>query len=219
MAKYFIPSMEVEVSTSHGFTDIYHKGKLFFTSNKVHIFKILEANVIAIVEDYVYALNESKVTFFRLDENEEIKTTYFNINLKHDNIFDYNLLEEKELIIPGVCKKFIYSYEYDLIISNLYDNIIYDDETKTFHVEKILRTSEGIVKLFGTVDIDGFLLNELMYIPELDLEVYVDPLNLENSLKEKMPLIEKKLKKRNYERKIQEFFKFEEETYLKRKKN
>lgn len=218
MAKYFIPNMEVVVSTGYRFTDIYHKGKLVFTSKKVCIFRILEDNVLAIVEDCVYNLNESRITFFRLDENEEIKTTYFNIELKHDNIFDYNLQEEKELIIPGVCKKFIYSYEYDLIISNLYDNIIYDDETNTFQVKKILRTNEGIVKLFGILDIDGFLLNESMYIPELDLEVYVDPLNLENSLKERMSLIEKKLKKRNYEREIKEFFKFEEEIYLKRKR-
>lgn len=218
MAKYFIPKMGVEVSISQGFTDIYHKGKLIFISNKVHIFKILAPDVFAVIEDYVCNLSESKITFFRMDENEEIKTTYFNIKLKHDNIFDYNLLEEKELIIPSVYKKFLYSYEYDLVISNIFDNIIYDEEAKIFQVEKILATNEGVVRLFGTLNTDGFLLNESMYIPELDLEVYVDPLNLENSLKEKVPLIEKKLKKRNYKQAISEFLTFEEEAYLKRKK-
>lgn len=218
MAKYFIPAMEVEVSKSREYTDIYRKGTLIFTSDKVHIFKILLPNVFAIIEDYIYRSDESKITFFHLDEDDEIKTTSFCICSKHGDIFDDRLLEEKELIIPSVYKKFLYSYEYDSIISDLYDTILYEEETNTFHVEKVLSTEEGCVRLFGTLNIDGFLLNESMYIPDIDLEVYVDPLNLEKSLKENILLIEKKLKKKRKEKKIHELFEFEEEIYLKRKK-
>lgn len=157
-----------------------------------------------------------RVTIFtRLDEGHII--TSFPV-LKEFSKVTEGLRKIKKLIIPYFNSYVVYSYEFGYITSAIYDKIFYDEETQTFHVEYLKYTSYGFVRLFGTLDSEGHLINDTLFIPELDLELLVDEHNLEASTNTYIFTIEKAFKRKNKNDEQKEFNEWEYQHYLNRKR-
>ena len=124
----------------------------------------------------------------------------------------------KKLIIPYFNKYIVYSYEFGIVTSASYDEMSYDEESESFHVSCHKLTSYGYVTLFGTLDSEGHLIDNTLFIPDLGLELLVDEHNLDNSIEDKVPKIERDIAKNIRKQKVNEYATWENECYLKRKK-
>ena len=124
----------------------------------------------------------------------------------------------KKLIIPYFNKYIVYSYEFGIVTSASYDEMSYDEESESFHVSCHKLTSYGYVTLFGTLDSEGHLIDNTLFIPDLGLELLVDEHNLEASIDAYLPKIEKKIRKRKKQEIEKEYNEWEYQQYLKRKR-
>lgn len=125
----------------------------------------------------------------------------------------------KELIIPGIYHNFIYSFEFNLKVSDFFSKIIFDEHDETFIVCENIQTKYGIVPILGELNIDGFLLHEAMYAPLLHQEFYVNPFEVPKrliSLKDEINLMMYEVKKKKRKKDINEY---ECDCYLTRKKD
>lgn len=202
---------DISIDYHNNYLKVYFKGNLIHLFCGRYYFKYLGIDKFVLIEEYASGL--SKLVFITQDNVTEL-----NIKRNYSNLFDPSLMKYHELIIHGVYKDFLYSYDDDMIISDVYDNIIFDADTCTFHVEIVIYTSSTPVTAFGTLDIDGFLINESLFIPELDLEIHVNPLKIQQSIEKKIVLIEKVLKRKKKNNLFKEYACYEQELYLKRKK-
>ena len=124
----------------------------------------------------------------------------------------------KELIIPGLYKDFIYSFEHNLEMSDSFTKIIFDKEEENFICREDIVVKNGIVSLFGTLDIDGFLLNETMYAPMFRKEFYVDPFNVSKKIAEIKEKLQIMMYKKIDDEKQRAINEYECDCHLARKK-
>ena len=124
----------------------------------------------------------------------------------------------KKLIIPGFQRYFIYSYEFGIICSACYDVIVFDEETKTFEVTYRKMTEYGEVKLTGTLDSEGHLIDDTLYMPEIRCSYLVDEHNLDNSIERLVKKKEKDITKHFHKLEQNAYADWEYACYLKRKK-
>lgn len=155
-------------------------------------------------------------TFITSDDNGY---TIKNFDVKETISFFPGYKDIKKVIIPGPFKMALYSYQYGIVVSSLYDKIMYDNEDKMFYVEYYMNTSDGYITLFGSLDTDGHLIDDTLYSPLLKKEFLVDEHNLDNSINKYSDKIEELLLKRKKELEAEKLLDYECECYLRRKKN
>ena len=193
----------------------FHKGKF--------IFKWLDDENFAIIEkeksEPSTKMNGYTLLFFHCyQEKKYIQIEKFLIKKDYGNLFNKDLLPFKELIIPGLYKDFIYSFEHNLEMSDSFTRIIFDKEEENFICREDIVVKNGIVSLFGTLDIDGFLLNEAMYAPMFRKEFYVDPLNVSKKIAEIKEKLQIMMYKKIDDEKQRAINEYECDCYLARKK-
>lgn len=193
----------------------FHKGKF--------IFKWLDDENFAIIEkeksEPSTKTNGYTLLFFHCyQEKKYIQIEKFLIKKDYGNLFNKDLLPFKELIIPGLYKDFIYSFEHNLEMSDSFTRIIFDKEEENFICREDISTKNGIVSLFGTLDIDGFLLNEAMYAPLFRKKFYVDPFNVPKRIPEIKEKLQAMMYKRIDDEKQRAINEYECDCYLARKK-
>lgn len=193
----------------------FHKGKF--------IFKWLDDENFAIIEKEKSepCTRQNCYTLFIFHYNQEkdyIQRERFLIKKDYGNLFNKDLLPFKELIIPGLYKEFIYSFEHNLEMSDSFTRIIFDKEEENFICREDISTKNGIISLFGTLDIDGFLLNEAMYAPLYRKEFYVDPFNVPKIIPEIKEKLQAMMYKRIADEKLRAINEYECDCYLTRKK-
>ena len=115
-------------------------------------------------------------------------------------------------------KDFIYSFEHNLEMSDSFTRIIFDKEEENFICREDISTKNGIVSLFGTLDIDGFLLNEAMYAPMFRKEFYVDPFNVPKRIPEIKEKLQAMMYKKIDDEKQRAINEYECDCHLARKK-
>lgn len=173
-------------------------------------------NVLIFEYEDPYNKTSPQVTIFsRLDQGHRVVS--FPVLNKWPTVTE-ELRKIKKLIIPYFNSYLVYSYEYGIVTSARYDSMTYDEETQTFQVSLKRLTSYGYVTLFGVLDSEGHLIDDTLFIPELDLELVVDEHNLEASIDTCLTKIEKKIEKRERQEKIHEYNEWEYQQYLKRKR-
>lgn len=124
----------------------------------------------------------------------------------------------KKLIIPGFQRYFVYSYEFGVICSACFDQILFNEESKTFDVTYRKMTEYGEVRLTGILDSEGHLIDDTLYIPEIRCSYLVDEHRLDDSVEALVPKIEKDIAKDIHKQRKKEYSDWEYEYYLKRKK-
>lgn len=129
-------------------------------------------------------------------------------------IINKALQEIKTVIIPGRYYYYLYSYDLGMIISASYDYIKYNEEENIFYVENYIHINNKTITLFGNLTKDGFLIDETLYVKELNKAYCVDSFNLKNHYEIIKKDIEKRMKR---EEKQKLYYKLEQEIYLKRK--
>lgn len=205
----------IKVKDLNGVVLYFHKGKF--------IFKWLDDENFAIIEKEKSepCTRQNCYTLFIFHYNQErnyIQRERFLIKKDYGNLFNKDLLPFKELIIPGLYKEFIYSFEHNLEMSDSFTRIIFDKEEENFICREDISTKNGIVSLFGTLDIDGFLLNEAMYAPLFRKEFYVDPFNVPKRIPEIKEKLQAMMYKRIDDEKLRAINEYECDCYLTRKK-
>lgn len=193
----------------------FHKGKF--------IFKWLDDENFAIIEKEKSKpstkMNGYTLLFFHCyQEKKYIQIEKFLIKKDYGNLFNKDLLPFKELIIPGLYKDFIYSFEHNLEMSDSFTKIIFDKEEQNFICREDIVVKNGIVSLFGTLDIDGFLLNETMYAPMFRKEFYVDPFNVSKKIAEIKEKLQIMMYKKIDDEKQRAIIEYECDCHLARKK-
>ena len=103
-------------------------------------------------------------------------------------------------------------------MSDSFTRIIFDKEEENFICREDISTKNGIISLFGTLDIDGFLLNEAMYAPLYRKEFYVDPFNVPKRIPEIKEKLQAMMIKRIADEKLRAINEYECDCYLTRKK-
>lgn len=199
-------------------------GKILYTHTGRFIYKKLDETNFAIIEKDKSKLNALikgyTLIFFHYNKDKKcIEIEKFQIRKDYGNIFNKNLMSFKELIIPGIYHDFIYSFEFNLEVSDSFSKIIFDEHEETFIVCENIQTKHGIVPVFGELNIDGFLLHEAMYAPLLHQEFYVNPFEVPKrliSLKDEINLMMYYVKKKKRKKDINEY---ECDCYLTRKRD
>ena len=205
----------IKVKDVNGVVLYFHKGKF--------IFKWLDDENFAIIEKEKSepCTRQNCYTLFIFHHNQEkecIQRERFLIKKDYGNLFNRDLLPFKELIIPGLYKEFIYSFEHNLEMSDSFTKIIFDKEEGNFICREDISVKNGIVSLFGTLDIDGFLLNETMYAPMFRKEFYVDPFNVYKKIAEIKEKLQIMMYKKIDDEKQRAINEYECDCYLARKK-
>lgn len=205
----------IKVKDVNGVVLYFHKGKF--------IFKWLDDENFAIIEkeksEPCTRMNYYTLLFFHCyQEKKYIQIERFLIKKDYGNLFNRDLLPFKELIIPGLYKEFIYSFEHNLEMSDSFTKIIFDKEEGNFICREDISVKNGIVSLFGTLDIDGFLLNEAMYAPMFRKEFYVNPFNLPKRLMEIKDILQAMMYERIDDERQKAINEYECDCYLARKK-
>ncbi len=205
----------IKVKDVNGVVLYFHKGKF--------IFKWLDDENFAIIEKEKSepCTRQNCYTLFIFHHNQEkecIQRERFLIKKDYGNLFNRDLLPFKELIIPGLYKEFIYSFEHNLEMSDSFTKIIFDKEEGNFICREDISVKNGIVSLFGTLDIDGFLLNETMYAPMFRKEFYVDPFNVSKKIAEIKEKLQIMMYKKIDDEKQRAINEYECDCYLARKK-
>ena len=125
------------------------------------------------------------------------------------------LKEIKKIIIKSFSRSFVYSYEFGIITSALYNRIYYNEDNKTFFVEYDVATAKGILNLVGTLDSEGHLIDDTLYAPLLKKSYLVDEHNLDFSIAKYIPNMEKEKIKTEEQKTYNEL---DYQAYLARKK-
>ena len=79
-------------------------------------------------------------------------------------------------------------------------------------------TEYGEVKLTGTLDSEGHLIDDTLYMPEIRCSYLVDEHNLDNSIERLVPKTEKDITKHFHKLEQNAYADWEYACYLKRKK-
>ena len=103
-------------------------------------------------------------------------------------------------------------------MSDSFTKIIFDKEEQNFICREDIVVKNGIVSLFGTLDIDGFLLNETLYAPMFRKEFYVDPFNVSKKIAEIKEKLQIMMYKKIDDEKQRAINEYECDCYLTRKK-
>ena len=195
----------------HNNTQIYYRFQGTFT------YELLDSSNVLIIEteDMNHQTCPRLTIFSRIPEGHRINS--FPIIAKVPKR-SAGLRNIKKIIIPGYQKYFVYSYEFGIICSACYDQIQFDEETKTFDVSYHKSTEYGEIKLTGTLDSEGHLIDDTLYFPDIRCSYLVDEHNLDNSIEDKVPKIERDIAKNIRKQKANEYATWENECYLKRKK-
>lgn len=124
----------------------------------------------------------------------------------------------KKIILPIGNRFVIYSYEFGFITSAAYDTIIHNKVDNQFSVTYRLNTIHGKLSLFGTLDADGHLIDDTLYSPLLKKGFLVDEHKLAKSLEKYQKKIEKLLEKRKIDQEMYDFYAYECDLYLSKKR-
>ena len=108
-----------------------------------------------------------------------------------DDMFFVTLSRIKKAIVPYGFRNVVYSYEFGIITSASYESITYRDGY--FDVAYNINLDDTLVKLEGTLDMEGHLIDEALYAKELDTYILVDEHNLDESIMMELPRLERKL--------------------------
>ncbi len=224
MTLYIFPEVNMKVEIEKNKISVYDNftGKCFYQFKGVFIFKVLDNSNFMILEKYNITDLESnygkqRLSLFRIDEKDSKSVNTFCIRPNSFKL-NKNLLSNKEIIIPGIYKDFIYSFEFGKVISDFYDRISFDEEQQQFYVLEKVHTTFGPMTLQGVLDIDGFLLNESMYSKELDREFYIDPLNKDSSIYKLTDKFDRLMRRKSYKEYLTNLANYEKDCYLTRKR-
>lgn len=224
MILHIIPEMNAIITIENNIISVFDN----YTNNKIYeykglfIFRILDNNNFIIYEKNLKdslnnTLDRQRLVFFGVDKNKEIIVDPFGVKI-NKTVFDMDLQKQKEMIIHGIYKDFIYSYEYALVMSPFFDRIIFDKENNLFLVEEKINTSHGTITLSGALNIDGFLLNECMYCKELNKIFYIDPFDVSTSIYKLSNKLEKLMSQKTKKDKKLLALDYERNCYLTRKR-
>lgn len=122
-----------------------------------------------------------------------------------------------KLIIPSPLDR-VYSFELGGFVSASYSDITYDADMKVFLVKYIEPTTSRVVTLEGTLDTEGHLIDDTLYLPSLRTSYIVDEHNLESSAATLAPKIEKDFAKDAENKEQIARNEFEYQNYLARKR-
>lgn len=192
-----------------------NQNKYHFQGNFDYV--ILDSSNILIIEneDIKHRPRQRIVIFSGLNDGYRIE--YYPI-LTEMPLITPALKNIKKIIIPGFQRYFIYSYEFGIICSASYDQIIFDEETNTFFVTYRKMTKYGEINLSGTLDSEGHLIDDTLYISKMKKAYRVDEHNLDNSINKLVAKIENDIAKNIRQAKVQKYNEWEYDCYLKRKR-
>lgn len=191
---------------------MYQPNNCLYEFEGPFIFRVLDNNNFMVLE-----INQQKINFFGFDKERRININSFGMNADR-LVLNEELLTNKKIIIPGLCKDFIYSFELEAVISDFFNKITFDEENWQFLVIDEISTLYGPVTLQGIVDMDGFLLNESMYSKELNKTFYINPLDKDNSIYNLFNKIEKLMKRKSNKDYLMDLINYKKECYLTRKR-
>lgn len=224
MTLYIFPEVNMKVEIEKNKISVYDNftEKCFYQFEGVFIFKVLDNSNFMILEKYNKNDLESnygrqRLSFFRIDEKGSKSVNTFCIRPNSFKL-NKNLLSSKEIIISGIYKDFIYSFEFGKVVSDFYDRISFDEEQQQFYVVEKVLTAFGTMTLQGVLDIDGFLLNESMYSKELDREFYIDPFNKDGSIYRLTDKFDRLMRRKTYKDYLTNLANYERDCYLTRKR-
>lgn len=224
MTLYIFPEVNMKVEIEKNKISVYDNftEKCVYQFEGVFIFKVLDNSNFMILEkcnknDLKGNCGKQKLSFFRINEKGSKSVNSFCVRPNSLKL-NKSLLSSKEIIIPGFYKDFIYSFEFDKVISDFYDRISFDEEKQQFYVMEEVLTDFGTMTLHGVLDIDGFLLNESMYSKELDRSFYINPFDKDGSIYELTDKFNKLMKRKTSKDYFTNLVNYERECYLTRKR-
>ena len=202
---------ELIIDYPDGYSGIKYRFEGIFSYVMLDFYNVL-------IYEYDDPLNKTspRITIFsRLDDGHVIN--HFPMLGEFPKVSE-GLRKIKKLIIPYYGRYFLYSYEYGGVVSGFFNKMIFDEDSQTFYVEYYKATIYGDVTLFGSLDFEGHLIDDALFIPELGIELLVDEHNLDSSIDSYLPKIERSIKKKENNEKQREYNEFEYQLYLKRKR-
>lgn len=166
--------------------EIYYKNNVVF--EYVGLYKKVnldEKNMAIITKD-----TNDFITFISTTNDEPIISS-FKIWEGTNISYSEDLAKIKKMIIPYGGKYVVYSYEYGIITSAMYDNIQYQNDY--FSIEYNIHLNDSLIKLEGTLNQDGHLIDDTLFVKELNTYILVDEHNLYESIMAELPKLKRKL--------------------------
>lgn len=207
--------MGLTIKRSYNLTKIYQDNELIYYFEGICKIARLDCQTIIIAEkkedsNYLAMVlisifkNNIRINRFPIPENDSIKLR--------------GLEEIKKIIVPFKKRHALYSYDLEVISSAAYDTIIYNEETKEFTVIYVVNTPYKNLELYGKLNQDGHLINDLLYSPLLKRTFYVDEHQLDASIAKYQKKFNKLMRMERIKEEEYRYYAWESDQILKRKK-